>query len=393
MKARTSIGITGWGSVSAAGHTPEGVAMALLQNTPYLQKTVDGEWAGAVTPATESLLQRTMDSLPHGRDLDRSVLLAVLAARQAVNMAGWTPDDHFGVLVGSSRGATHRWERDYQGFRNQDGRVSPLSSPLTTTGNLASWVAQDLQATGPSSSFSITCSTALHALLEGVVWLESGRIRRLIIGGTEAPLTPFTFSQMKALRIYAPATVTEYPCRALDLEKKNNTLVLGEGAACFACESRAEGAHAWIIGIGYGQEAIASPTGVSRQGEGLYVAMQRALADGGIARPDAIITHAPGTVLGDQAEYQAIQRLFGEQIPPLLNNKWQLGHTLGASGALSMELALRALWSEQPIGIAPYLPHGGPWDVPATILINAQGFGGNAISVLLQRGDEPLPTW
>lgn len=393
MKTRPSIGITGWGSVSAAGHTPEGVAMALLQNTTYLRKTAAGEWAGAVSPATESLLQRTMDSLPHGRDLDRSVLLAVLAARQAVAMAAWTPEDHFGVLVGSSRGATHRWERDYQGFQNQDGRVSPLSSPLTTTGNLASWVAQDLQATGPSSSFSITCSTALHALLEGVVWLESGRIRRLIIGGTEAPLTPFTFSQMKALRIYAPATAAKYPCRSLDLEKHNNTLVLGEGAACFACEARAEKAHAWIVGIGYGQEAIASPTGVSRQGEGLYVAMQRALADGGIARPDAIITHAPGTLLGDQAEYQAIQRLFGEQIPQLLNNKWQLGHTLGASGGLNLELALHALWSEQSIGVAPYLPLAGSWQVPATILINAQGFGGNAISVLLQRGDEPLPTW
>ena len=70
-------------------------------------------------------------------------------------------------------------------------------------GNISSWVAHDLQTEGPEISHSITCSTALHALLNGVAWLQSGKQIKFLVGGSEAPLTPFTIAQMQALKIYA----------------------------------------------------------------------------------------------------------------------------------------------------------------------------------------------
>ena len=111
--------------------------------------------------------------------------------------------------------------------------ISTLSSPTTTLGNISSWVAHDLQTKGPEISHSITCSTALHALINGVAWLKSGMANKFLVGGSEAPLTPFTIAQMKAMRIYAKGN-SDYPCRAMDLQKKQNTMVLGE-AASIAC--------------------------------------------------------------------------------------------------------------------------------------------------------------
>jgi 3-oxoacyl-(acyl-carrier-protein) synthase len=78
-----------------------------------------------------------------------------------------------------------------------------LASPTTTLGNISSWVAHDLQSSGPEISHSITCSTALHALLNGVAWLKAGMADKFLVGGTEAPLTDFTIAQMRALKIYS----------------------------------------------------------------------------------------------------------------------------------------------------------------------------------------------
>jgi 3-oxoacyl-(acyl-carrier-protein) synthase len=61
----------------------------------------------------------------------------------------------------------------------------------------------DLQSSGPEISHSITCSTALHAVLNGIAWLKSGMVDKFFSGGSEAPLTDFTIAQMRALKIYS----------------------------------------------------------------------------------------------------------------------------------------------------------------------------------------------
>jgi 3-oxoacyl-(acyl-carrier-protein) synthase len=93
--------------------------------------------------------------------------------------------------------------------------------------------------------------------------------------------------------------------------------------------------------------------------------------------------HAPGTVKGDMAEKNAIDIIFGNQIPLLTSNKWMLGHTFGASGMFSIELAVMMLqhnkFIENPyFSNARHLP-----ETLTTVMVNAVGFGGNAVSIIL----------
>src|SRR5690606_12754477 len=151
-------------------------------------------------------------------------------------------------------------------------------------GNLASWVAQDLQASGPQISHSVTCSTALQAVANGMAWLKAGMAKRFLVGGAEAPLTPFTLSQMKALGIYSPFAADENPCRPMAAGGRS-TFVLGEGAAVFALErmtkqeiSRLPAGAIVVEAVGMGFEQSPSKTGLSAEGIHFQQAMQKALA-------------------------------------------------------------------------------------------------------------------
>lgn len=321
--------------------------------------------------------------------LDETVLMAILASRQAVTEAGWATGDAFGINIGSSRGATQLFEKYHKEFI-ETGKTATLTSPTTTLGNIASWIAHDLKSTGPEISHSITCSTALHAVLNAVAWLQSGLATKFLVGGSEAPLTAFTLAQMQALKIYAnpkegQPEFTEYPCRAFDFTKTKNTMVLGEAAAV-ACLEVGENPKAlgYITGIGYATDDLQHNISISEEALCFQKSMAMALQNTPLEEVDAIVMHAPGTLKGDTSEYKAIQKIFGATLPMLTTNKWKIGHTFGASGLLNLELALLMLQHQTFIGI-PYAPETHPRPQLRNVLINAVGFGGNAVSVLVSR--------
>jgi len=375
------IGITNWGSISALGSEPEAIWKSYQSpNSRICKMPALGDWGAEVTSKQNQQVSNLQQQNKNYAQLDRSVLLAMLAAKRATSH--WHDDQEFGINIGSSRGATGLWEHHFETHRK--GKISPLTSPTTTLGNISSWVAHHLQAKGFTMSHSVTCSTALHAILNGMAWLESGRCNKFLAGGSEAPLTPFTIAQMRALRIYAGAETTAFPCRALDMDKTANTMVLGEGAACFALEKDPERPLAWLQGVGFANELIETATFTSK---GVFAqAMRLALAEARLDSVDAIVCHAPGTRLGDAVEVAAIEQVFGKNIPRLTSNKWKIGHTLGASGGLSLELALFMLQYDQVPEI-PYLAASfGESPKPIhTVMVNAAGFGGNAVSLILQK--------
>jgi 3-oxoacyl-(acyl-carrier-protein) synthase len=315
------------------------------------------------------------------KSLDKSVLYAMAASRQAMKNAGWTPNDVFGINIGSSRGATDLFEKHYQEYL-KTGKAQTLASPTTTLGNISSWVAHDLQSSGPEISHSITCSTALHAVLNGVAWLRAGMADKFLVGGSEAPLTDFTIAQMRALKIYSNST-EEYPNRAFDLEKKQNTMILGEGAGICCLEiGKKENALAYIEGIGYATEILEHSISISAEANCFQKSMKMAFQNIDLSEVDAIVMHAPGTIKGDLTEYKAIQKVFGESLPLLTTNKWKIGHTFGASGILSMELAILMMQHNKFIGV-PFAEAQIQTKPIKKVLINAVGFGGNAVSILL----------
>ena len=112
--------------------------------------------------------------------------------------------------------------------------------------------------------------------------------------------------------------------------------------------------------------------------------MKMALGDISPDDVDAIVMHAPGTIKGDLSEYRAIQKVFGERIPFLTTNKWKLGHTFGASGMLSLEMGLFMIANQEAIEV-PFLEKKENPKKINTVMINAVGFGGNAVSILLSK--------
>lgn len=378
------LSITALSSLSSLGEDLEQVWQSYLQKGHFLSEIPMGDQGVWASPLSASLKEKVEELRldPRYRSLDDSVLYALYAGRRAVAAAGWGEGSSFGVNIGSSRGATSLFERQHREFLEQ-GTVSPLASPTTTLGNISSWVAQDLRSRGPDISHSITCSTALHALLNAVAWIQGGLCDRFLAGGSEAPLTPFTIAQMQALKVYARGGAP-YPCRALDLEKGSNSMVLGE-AAGLACIERGvhDKALALLIGIGYATEALEHPVSLSAEGLCLQHAMGMALEGQDPASVDAVVMHAPGTLKGDLSEYRAVERVFGGRLPFLTTNKWKMGHSFGASGLLSLELAVLMLQRQQYVP-TPFHKGGLPSGPLGRVLVNAVGFGGNAVSVLLQ---------
>lgn len=425
------IAITGLGSLSASGcprARPHRFSSSADKSKPVRSESIRADlknhfltfdqnldtWVGRLPENCRSLIEAIRSENKNYKHLDPSVLYVIYTSRLAVAQAGWEKGSGFGINIGSSRGATELFEKYYSAFA-KGKPLSAFTSPSTTLGNISSWVAQDLQSNGPEISHSITCSTALHALLNGIAWLRSGMCDRFLVGGSEAALTPFTIAQMRALSVLtsakavvspnpletlfentdaSPKNFLSYPCRALDLDKSENTMVLGEGSASVCLElGEKKNALAYITGLGYATETLRHAVSISAEADCFQKSMKMALESHEIncgkktsacAEVNTIVMHAPGTIAGDMTEYGAIQKVFGQNIPLLTSNKWQIGHTFGASGLLSLELAVRMLQTQQFIG-TPFLSPKGKKRPLEHIMVNAVGFGGNAVSVILSR--------
>lgn len=378
--------IVSHGSVSALGSEPGKIWERYKDENSCLSRDRYGtydSWVGKLRPEDNRDLEVLRQSSPQFRTLDRSVLLAIMASRRAVAESGWDPEVSYGINIGSSRGATGLFEKYHKEFL-ESGKSATLASPTTTLGNIASWVAQDRLADGPVISHSITCSTALHALVNAVAWLGAGMAEKFLVGGAEAALTSFTIAQMEALKILSKEE-PPYPSRPLDPNKKANTMVLGEGAAVLCLDTTPVSTPvARVEGIGMATERLSHNASISTEAYCFQQSMKMALGDVSPAQVAAIVAHAPGTLRGDRAEQAAIQKVFGTHTPLVTANKWKIGHTFGASGLLSLELALGMIAHQEFISI-PYLKNFERKKEIKKVLVNAVGFGGNAVSVLISK--------
>ncbi|MFV8363820.1 beta-ketoacyl synthase N-terminal-like domain-containing protein [Flavobacterium sp. ZT3P35] len=378
------ISITALSSISPLGNNPTVIWQNYLNDKHYFVKEIIDNAATFIAPlsvdAVDGIEALKMSDTKY-KFLDKSVLYAIEVSRKAVQQAGWSSNDVFGINMGSSRGATDLFEKHYKEYL-KTGKAQTLASPTTTLGNISSWVAHDLQSSGPEISHSITCSTALHAVLNGVAWLRSGMADKFLVGGSEAPLTDFTIAQMRALKIYSRSEEA-YPNRAFDLNKTQSTMILGEGAGVCCLEiGKKENALAFIEGIGYATEVLEHNISISAEATCFQKSMKMALANTDLSEVDVVVMHAPGTIKGDVTEYKAIEKVFGASLPLLTTNKWKIGHTFGASGILSMELAILMMQHNTFIGV-PFAEAQKQTKPIRKVLINAVGFGGNAVSILL----------
>jgi len=377
----TSIYIKSYGSISPLGATEKEVwnnyleKRSLITPTPLLTADLSQKSIG--------LIETLREENNRYKNLDKSVLIAILASRIAFKNSKWKSTDKIGINIGSSRGATSLFEKYFSDFIEHK-KLSALSSPTTTLGNISTWVAQDLQVQGPVISHSITCSTAFSAVLNAIAWLNADMVNKFIVGGTEAANTPFTVAQMQALKIYAKKSENTYPCESLNFKKSDNTMVLGEGAAIFTLDRTYSLNSFRIKAIGYATEQISHNASISDDAYCFQQSMKQALKGFNKSLIDIVVMHAPGTIKGDNSELTALKLIFNQKLPALTSNKWKIGHTLGASGALSLEFALLMLKHQTFIETPFYKNSQPPKDIN-NILINAVGFGGNAVSIIVGR--------
>lgn len=380
---RQPVYINSIASISALGMTSAEIWRNYLHENSLFQKldaTKKEYWVSKLSDAATSFLNTIISSDSKYKHLDKSVVMAILVARKCFENSNFS-NQNVGINFGSSRGATTLFEKYHTDFINE-GLVSTFTSPATTLGNISSWVSHDLQTVGPEISHSITCSTGLHALLNGIAWLQSGMSNQFLVGASEAPLTPFTLSQMTALKVYSNED-TALANKCLDFEKTSNTMVLGEAAACLSLSLSSENAIAKITGIGFATEILSSSTSISTEAKCFQKSMKMAIGSYAVDDIDAIVMHAPGTIQGDKTEFEAIKKVFGNQLPLLTSNKWKVGHTFATSGLLSVELAILMLQNQYFIE-TPFYKNKNTTKKLRSVLVNAVGFGGNAVSVLIE---------
>lgn len=383
------IAITSFASISPLGNNRDEVWKKYLDDKHCFSKQFLDRQQTSVAPLepeSKQIVAELRDSDIKYKFLDDSVLFALVASRKAVEGAGWSKDDIFGINIGSSRGATDLFEKHFKEYIDT-GKAQTLASPTTTLGNISSWIAHDLQSIGPEISHSITCSTALHALLNGVAWLKSGMADKFLVGGSEAPLTDFTIAQMRALKIYSRIDQNNesWPNLAFNFEKTQNTMILGEGAAVCCLEAgQTKNAIAYITGVGYATEVLEHNISISAEADCFQKSMRMALKEDNLNDIDAIVMHAPGTIKGDLTELRAIEKVFGANLPLLTTNKWKIGHTFGASGILSVELALLMIQNNTFVNV-PFSEKQIQTNSIKKVLINAVGFGGNAVSIMIEK--------
>jgi len=242
-------------------------------------------------------------------------------------------------------------------------------------------------------------------LRTAVAWLKSGHVSRVLCGGAESALTPFTLAQLAPLGIYSRTLDDPYPCRPLSAlslgddsgVRQRSSLALGEGAYVCGMELSdvLDSDSLVILGTGVARERSPSVTGITATGTGFEHASKKALAVAyqqyGVNKSDVgiVVPHAAGTVKGDKAELAALSEVFGARIPPLFSTKWLTGHTFGASGLLGLDLAAHLLEG----GIIPKLPYSSLLSdalpmltLPRIALVQAAGFGGVAAAVIVGKG-------
>ncbi|HEX5719641.1 MAG TPA: beta-ketoacyl-[acyl-carrier-protein] synthase family protein [Thermoanaerobaculia bacterium] len=276
---------------------------------------------------------------------------AVFAAAEALAMAGLASleDSEAGVFFGSSTGGMFESERFFNEFlrgRWRSAKLRDLASQQVNAPGDA--VARWFGVSGPVRTISSACSSGALALGAALDAVRSGEVDVAVAGGSDS-LCQLTYAGFNALR-----SVDEGPCRPFRAGREG--MSFGEGSAVLILEPLeqvlARGAEPLAEFVGAGSACDAHHmTAPEPSGAGAAAAMEAALRDAGMPAGEVgfVNAHGTGTPLNDAAEWQALQRVFGERAGeiPLTATKALLGHLLGSSGSIEAVATVLCLRHEE----------------------------------------------
>ena len=335
------------------------------------------------------------------RRLSRPDRLALAAVEQACRQAGLETEslEAAAIFVGATVGGMAETEeacRRYRAGEDRHYRLSRLlGMPLSTS---AAAIAQAFGIYGPRATFSTACSSSALAIAEAARAVASGRLAVAIAVGTDA-LCRITYAGFDALQALDPEG-----CRPFDRDRAG--LSLGEGAAALVLEdaehARARGARVIARVLGHGTTTDAHHVTAPDPEGGAALAAVRSALEAASVPPDAVDyvnAHGTGTRQNDEVEVRVLRAVFGARLPriPVSSTKSQLGHCLGAAGAVEAVTTVLALdgsllpptatlrdpdpaWSDLDL-----VPSAGRRQALGIALTSSYGFGGHNVTLVLGR--------
>lgn len=321
------------------------------------------------------------------KQFTRTALLGAIAAKEALQAAkiDLTDGQKTAFVSSTTVGGMDRTENIiYQ----DDDDVSFVNSHLC--GASTASIADYLGITDYTATISTACSSGANAIMHAVRLIQHGTVDRAIVGGVDA-LCKFTLNGFNSLQILDTSW-----CKPFDKDRKG--LNLGEGAGFIVLEKQSSEVATRqicrLVGYANANDAF-HQTASSPDGVGAFKAMQGALKMAEIepSEVDYINAHGTGTGSNDITEAIAIERVFGEQIPPYSSTKPYTGHTLAASAGVEAVFSVLAIQHNliyPSLNISNAMPElkQKPNEVLLqnrevnTVLSNSFGFGGNSSSLL-----------
>jgi 3-oxoacyl-[acyl-carrier-protein] synthase II len=404
---RAGVAITGLGAVTALGGDVAALAAALADGRsgigPLTLFTHTGraglaaqvpEGAGTSTAALDSATVRR---------LSRADRFALAAAAQAYRGAGLDAAlaHGGGVFVGATTGGMREAEEAYRRRRaGEDPRFRLsrlLGTPLATP---AAVVGQALGFFGPRATFATACSSSALAIAAATEAIRRREVAVAVALGTDQ-LCRLTYAGFDALQ-----ALDAGPCRPFDRDRRG--LSLGEGAAALVLEdldhARARGArvHGVVLGAGTATDAH-HVTAPHPEGIGARRALEAALGDAALPSEavDYVNAHGTGTRQNDAVEVAVLRRVLGPRLAavPVSSSKAQVGHCLGAAGAIEAVITVLALahgvlpptatlrspdpeWADLDL-----VPTAGRRASLGVAVSSSYGFGGHNVTLVLGRAE------
>jgi 3-oxoacyl-[acyl-carrier-protein] synthase II len=349
------------------------------------------------------------------RRTDRYIQFGLVTTREAMDQAGLPARldgdlaERTGVILGTGIGGVNTMFDNLVTYAQRGpDRISPFFVPMGIPNVGAGQIAISFGPLGPNFTTVSACATGGHAIGEAFETIRRDDADVMIAGGVEAPMHEALVGGFCAMR--ALSTRNDDPESASrPFDRGRDGFVIGEGAAVLILEelehARARGAEVLAELVGYGATADASHiTLPAPGGMGAVRAARRALQKAGMAPDeiDHVNAHATSTPEGDRAELQGIRTIFGDHASAVSvsANKGQLGHTLGAAGAIEAVNTIQAIRT----GVVPPTHNlvdpdeaGSGLDLTPgeatrreirAAMSNSFGFGGQNTALVFRRWDE-----
>ena len=292
------------------------------------------------------------------RKMDRFIQFALVAAIEAVEDSGWTPDGEedrcaTGVMIGSGIGGLETiYDTALMIKEGKSRRISPFFIPAALINLASGHLSIKYGFKGPNHAVVTACATGVHAIGDAARLIMFGDADVMVAGGTESAVNEIGIAGFCAARALS-TSFNDTPAKASrPWDKDRDGFVMGEGAGILVLEeyehAKARGAKIYAEIRGYGMSGDAHHITAPAEGhDGAFRAMKAALRNGKLT-PDQIQyvnAHGTSTPLGDDLELEAVERFFGDhgRTIAMSSTKSATGHLLGAAGAIEAIFSILAI--------------------------------------------------